>query len=93
MDGIFKLEAHYGFMETPDVMGLMEKIRDTGLKFEIPEITFFVGRETLIASETPGMAIWREHIFSFMARNSHRATAFFNIPADQVIEVGLQVEL
>lgn len=93
VDGVFKLEAHYGFMETPDVMDLMEKIRGTGLKFEIPDITFFVGRETLIASETPGMAIWREHIFAFMARNAHRATAFFNIPADQVIEVGMQVEL
>jgi KUP system potassium uptake protein len=93
VDGVFKLEAHYGFMETPDVMQLMERIRDTGLKFEISEITFFVGRETLIASETPGMAIWREHLFAFMARNSHRATAFFNIPANQVIEVGMQVEL
>ncbi len=93
VNGVFKLEAHYGFMETPDVMRLMERIRETGLKFEIPEVTFFVGRETLIASETPGMAIWREHLFAFMARNAHRATAFFNIPANQVIEVGMQVEL
>ncbi len=93
IDGVFKVEAHFGFMETPDVMALMVKIQDTGLKFEIPEITFFVGRETLIASDHPGMAIWREHIFAFMARNSHRATAFFNIPANQVIEVGMQVEL
>ncbi|MDZ4082561.1 MAG: potassium transporter Kup [Bdellovibrionales bacterium] len=93
VDGVFKVEAHFGFMETPDVMALMVRIQDTGLKFEIPEITFFVGRETLIATEHPGMAIWREHIFAFMARNSHRATAFFNIPANQVIEVGMQVEL
>ena len=74
-------------------MALMQTIQQTGLKFDIPEITFFVGRETLIASEYPGMAIWREHLFSFMARNSHRATQFFNIPANQVIEVGMQVEL
>lgn len=93
VDGVFKVEAHFGFMETPDVMALMVKIQETGLKFEIPEITFFVGRETLIASEHPGMAIWREHMFAFMARNSQRATAFFNIPANQVIEVGMQVEL
>ncbi len=92
-DGVLKVEAHFGFVETPDVMALMERIQETGLKFEIPEITFFVGRETLIASEVPGMAIWREHIFAFMSRNSYRATQYFNIPANQVIEVGMQVEL
>lgn len=92
-EGVFKVEAHFGFVETPDVMQLMEKIQETGLKIDIPKVTFFVGRETLIASEVPGMAIWREHIFAYMARNSHRATQFFNIPANQVIEVGMQVEL
>ncbi len=92
-EGVFKVEAHFGFVETPDVMLLMEKIQETGLKIDIPQVTFFVGRETLIASEVPGMAIWREYLFAFMARNSHRATQFFNIPANQVIEVGMQVEL
>ncbi len=92
-EGVFKVEAHFGFVETPDVMLLMEKIQETGLKIDIPQVTFFVGRETLIASEVPGMAIWREYLFAFMSRNSHRATQFFNIPANQVIEVGMQVEL
>lgn len=92
-DRFYRVEAHYGFMETPDVIALMGQIKETGLNFEIPEITFFVGRETLVASERPGMAIWREHLFAFMAKNAHRATQFFNIPADQVIEVGMQVEL
>jgi KUP system potassium uptake protein len=92
-DGVYKVEAHFGFVETPDVMQLMEKIKATGLKIDISKVTFFVGRETLIASEVPGMAIWREHLFAFMARNSHRATQFFNIPANQVVEVGMQVEL
>lgn len=92
-DRFYRVEAHYGFMETPDVIALMGLIKETGLSFEIPEITFFVGRETLVASERPGMAIWREHLFAFMAKNAHRATQFFNIPADQVIEVGMQVEL
>lgn len=89
----YKVESHFGFMETPDVVEIMTQIRETGIKFDIPEITFFVGRETLIASDNPGMALWREHLFAFMARNSYRATQFYNIPADQVIEVGMQVEL
>lgn len=92
-DRFYRVEAHYGFMETPDVLSLMDQIKETGLNFEIAEMTFFVGRETLVASDRPGMAIWREHLFAFMAKNAHRATQFFNIPADQVIEVGMQVEL
>jgi len=55
--------------------------------------TFFLGRETLVASDRPGMAQWREQLFAFMSRNALRATAFFKIPANQVFEVGAQVEL
>lgn len=90
---IYRAVASYGFMDSPDVMELVERLHEMGLKAKNEDLTFFLGRETLIATENPGMAIWREHLFSFMSRNAQRATAFFNIPADQVIEVGMQVEL
>lgn len=64
-----------------------------GLNLPISEITFFLGRETIIPSKTPGMALWREHLFALMSRNSQRATAYFGLPPDQVIEVGIQVEI
>src|SRR5213082_3737580 len=63
------------------------------LDIPIAGTTFFLGRETLVASDRPGMAQWRESLFAFMSRNALRATAFFKIPADQVFEVGAQVEL
>jgi KUP system potassium uptake protein len=92
-DTIYRVVAKYGFTDSPDVPELMELLKDRGVPIDMKNITFFLGRETLIASNNPGMAIWREHLFSFMSRNAQRATAFFNIPADQVIEVGMQVEL
>jgi broad specificity phosphatase PhoE len=55
--------------------------------------TYFLGRETLIASQRPGMAVWREKLFALLSRNALRATTFFRIPADKVFEVGVQVEL
>lgn len=85
--------AKYGFMETPDIADILKACAGKGLRLELSEITFFLGRETLLASERPGMAIWREHLFSFMSRNAERATAYFGIPANQVIEVGIQVEI
>jgi KUP system potassium uptake protein len=92
--GFYRVIAHYGFMDTPDIPKAIAILKDVAhLKFDLDEATYFLGRETLIASEKPGMAIWREHLFSFMSRNAQRATQFFNIPANQVIEVGIQVEL
>lgn len=92
-DGIYRAIARYGFMDSPDVMDVIQRLKSGGLPIDLGLTTFFLGRETLIASDRPGMALWREHLFSFMSRNAQRATAFFNIPADQVIEVGIQVEI
>jgi KUP system potassium uptake protein len=92
-ENIFRVVARFGFMESPDIVGIVQSMANHGLKVDLKKITFFLGRETLIASDRPGMALWREHLFTFMARNAQRATAYFNIPADQVIEVGIQVEL
>jgi KUP system potassium uptake protein len=63
------------------------------LAISVEAATFFVGRETIIASNRPGMAIWREKLFSLMSRNTPRITTTFNIPVDQVIEIGAQIEL
>ncbi len=92
-DGFYRVIAHYGFMDSPNVRDVLERCRLAGLDLRIEDVTFFLGRETLIASARPGMATWRENVFAFMSRNAQRATTFFNIPADQVIEVGMQVEL
>ena len=55
--------------------------------------TYFLGRETLIATKAPGMALWRERLFVLMARNAGRATAFFRLPPERVVELGVQVEM
>lgn len=89
----YRVIAKYGFMDIPDVMEIVDRLHEVGMKTPVADMTFFLGRETLIATSRPGMAIWREHLFSFMSRNAQRATAFFNIPVNQVIEVGIQVEL
>lgn len=91
---LFRVTCFFGFMETPSIQEVLESIRLKELDIPLDEITFFLGRETLIASAKPGgMALWREHIFAFMSRNAYRATQFFHIPANQVIEIGSQIEL
>lgn len=57
------------------------------------ETSYFLGRETLIASRKPGMALWREKLFALMSRNARTATSFFNLPPNRVVELGAQIEL
>jgi KUP system potassium uptake protein len=90
-EGFVRIVAKYGFMEQPDVPKLLTRAGIIGAGLE--GITFFLGRETMIATQRPGMARWRIHIFSFLSRNSQPATRFFNIPPDRVMELGAQIEL
>jgi KUP system potassium uptake protein len=88
--GVLRMVARFGFMETPDVPKLLA---DHLANHALEHTTFFLGRETLIATRRPGMAIWREKLFAFLSRNAQPATSFFGIPPDRVMEVGTQIEL
>jgi KUP system potassium uptake protein len=91
--GFHSVVARYGFTEDPDIREVLAACKAQQLDIPIEGTTFFLGRETVIASERPGMSLWREQVFAFMTRNALRATAFFKIPPNQVFEVGAQVEL
>ncbi len=85
--------ASYGFKEAPDMPEILEACGQLGLKMDMMDTSFFLSRETLIPSKMPGMALWREKIFSLMSRNAMRATDFFKIPTNRVVELGTQVEI
>jgi KUP system potassium uptake protein len=91
--GFYRVTLHYGFMEEPDVPQALSGLQRYGLEFKHLETTYFLGRETLIPSAKPGMAIWREHIFTVMHRNARPATSFFRLPPNRVVELGAQIEL
>lgn len=92
-DGFYRLVAHFGYMEAPNVPQLLAASRDWGLLVELERTTYYLGRETLIASTKPGMARWRKRLFAFVSRNALSATAYFGIPPNRVVELGMQVEL
>ena len=91
--GVFEVTIRYGFMEDPNVPEALVRACEKGLVLDEEDITYFLGRETLIVSKTPGMAMWREHLFALMTRNAVRATTFFRLPPERVVELGVQVEL
>ena len=88
-----QIEAFYGFMEDQDIPALLEECGRCGIPFDMMDTSFFASRETLIASVAPGMAIWREKLFVSMSKNATKATEYFKIPTNRVVELGTQVEL
>ncbi len=88
-----RMDAYYGFAEDPDVPELLASLGKQGLEFDMMDTSFFVSRETLIPSVAPGMALWRERVFVSMSKMAVKATDFFHIPTNRVVELGTQVEL
>ena len=91
--GVFDVLVRYGFMEDPNVPEALAAACHRGLELDKEDVTYFLGRETLIVTKSPGMAMWREQLFVLMARNAVRATTFFRLPPERVVELGVQVEL
>jgi KUP system potassium uptake protein len=91
--GVFDVRVHYGFMEDPNVPEALINACKHGLTLDENDVTYFLGRETLIVTKAPGMAMWRERLFVLMARNAVRAPTFFRLPAERVVELGVQVEI
>jgi KUP system potassium uptake protein len=89
--GVHRLTLHFGFMEDPNLPEVLQA--KFGSLFDPMTTSYFLGRETLLPSSEPGMAIWREHLFAAMARNATGAATFFSLPPNQVIELGAQVRL
>lgn len=103
-EGFWLVVAHYGFMETPDVPALLERMRAHGRTQSMMETTFYLGRETLIATRggtrtgsavdllSRRMPFWRKKLFILMTNNARSATTFFGLPPNRVVELGAQIQ-
>jgi len=91
--GFYRVIARFGFMESPNVMGALRLAREQGLDWRDDDTTFYLADLTLLASEGIGMPVWRDKLFVFLSRNARRATNFFQVPADRVVEIGMQLEI
>ncbi|MCH4152040.1 MAG: potassium transporter Kup [Sphingobium sp.] len=91
--GFYRIGLHYGFMDEVDIPAELAQEERAGGAFKPMDTSYFLARQTLIASNRPGMAIWREKLFAWMVRNAQSAMEFFKLPTNRVIELGSQVEI
>ncbi|EKT4523469.1 potassium transporter Kup [Pseudomonas putida] len=92
-DGFFRVLLHFGFMDEPDVPAALRLCHLDALDFSPMRTTYFLSRETVIASRLEGMARWRGNLFAFLLKNANGNLRFFNLPLNRVIELGTQVEI
>jgi KUP system potassium uptake protein len=91
---VYLVRAVYGFKETPDInsiLALLEK--QENLKFDLMDTSFFISKDTIIPSASPGMALWQESLFSWMMQNAAKPSDFFKIPTNRLVELGAKVEI
>ncbi len=92
-NGFYRVVATYGYIQIPNVPIILQGCALFDLVIDLEDVTYYLGRETLIPSASTGMSYWRKALFSIILRNSRSATAYFGIPPEQVEELGMQVEL
>ncbi len=93
--GFWRVVTKFGFMDNPDVPAALERAKDLGLDWRAADTTFYLAHLTLLnhPNSRLGMMQWRDALFVFLSRNARRATNFFLIPPDRVVEIGIQLEI
>lgn len=89
----YRMTLRYGFMDEVDVPLEIAKEHIHGLKIDMDEISYFAGKETVVPTDLPGMALWREHLFAWMARNAASIVDYYKLPSKQVMELGSRIDI
>jgi KUP system potassium uptake protein len=90
----WRAEARFGFMERPHIPDLLLTSKSLGCTIDVADITYYVGRETVVGRDDgKRLPAWQERIFAVMERNAVHVSDFFNLPSDQVVEIGRQVSI
>ena len=91
--GFFRVTLHRGFMEEMNVPEVLERVGGIGAPLDQAETSFFLSRQTPLATDIKGMALWRERLFAWMMRNAESPMEFFCLPSHRVVELGAQVKI
>ena len=92
-EGIWRAVGHYGYMESPDVGDLMERIKAQGLAIKPQAATYYFNREMIMSGGNSGMWEWEKSLYGFLIRNARPAKDYYRITPSQIIEIGLPLEL
>jgi KUP system potassium uptake protein len=96
--GFYQITAYYGYMEKPDIPKILDecnkkKIKGDSINIDVEYVSYYLGRVTLLKTGKSKMFGWQKDLFSYISNNEKPASAFFEIPANRVVELGVQIEI
>jgi KUP system potassium uptake protein len=90
----WRVTAHFGFMQRPDIPRLLEEAQQLGCGVRLEDVIYYVGHENILHRQHgPAMPHWQEQIFAAMVRNSSHVTDYFRLPSEKVVEIGRQISI
>ena len=93
-DNFWRVTAHFGFMQRPDIPHLLEEARQKGCEVRFDDVIYYVGHEIIIHRERGAeLPVWQEKLFAAMVRNASHVTDYFRLPSEQVVEIGRQISI
>jgi KUP system potassium uptake protein len=92
-EGLYGVKVAFGFSEQPDIPKMIAQLKGRGVDVDVNDLSFFLGRESLVFAQKSKMSLPRRVFFKFLSQNAIPASAFFKLPPGRVIELGMQIEI
>jgi KUP system potassium uptake protein len=84
--------AHFGFMEKPDIPGVLKQACAQNCSLDLNDVVYYVGHGTIVTGDKArGWAKCQQGLYIAMERNSVHVSDFFRLPDDNVVLIGRRV--
>ncbi len=93
-DGITHVTARFGYMDKPDVPGLLPLISAAGVDcgLDVNTVSYFLSTIELHPGSTPGMSRWRKNLFLATSQLTADAAEYFRLPPERTVIMGSRIE-
>jgi KUP system potassium uptake protein len=94
-DGITHITAHFGYMETPDVLAALQRLDPAQIEdpIAIDDAFYVLSKIELTMGESRTMAPWRKRLFIATSYLAADGAEYFHLPRDRTVMVGSRIEV
>ena len=92
-EGMWRAIGRYGYMESPDVGSLLDRVRASGVPINPQSATYFFNRDMILTDRRAQLWTWHKSLYAFLSRNARPVKDYYRITPSQLIEIGLPIQL
>ena len=92
-EGLWRAVARFGYMQSPDLGELIERIREHHVPIDAQSTVFIFNREMIVTGGNTPLWEWQKRLYRFLSRNANPVKDYYQLPTSQIIEIGLPLQL